>query len=141
MLLNLLKTNYLNRTNTFIKFLIVGSVNTFFGLSIILTLLNLLEVSYWIATFIGNSIGAIISFFLNKNITFRSKVKNSKGLALFFLVVMVSYFISYQVGYIFIIELDFLNRTYYKEEITVIVAAIIYTLLNYIGQRFLTFKY
>ncbi|WP_430101061.1 GtrA family protein [Paenibacillus polymyxa] len=34
-------------------------------------LFNILETNYWLSTFIGNSVGATVSYFLNKRFTFK----------------------------------------------------------------------
>ncbi|WP_420063835.1 GtrA family protein [Metabacillus litoralis] len=72
--------NYYNKSNTIIRFIGVGIINTTIGISLIFLLLNVFGFSYWISTFIGNGIGAIISYILNRNFTFNSNVNNKKGL-------------------------------------------------------------
>lgn len=76
--------NYLKQTNSFIRFLLVGIVNTAVGLSIMLFLMNALELSYWISTFIGNGTGAVTSFLLNRTFTFKSDIEWRRGVARFF---------------------------------------------------------
>jgi putative flippase GtrA len=140
-LMALVLEKYLSRTNSFIRFLLIGIINTCVGISMILTLLNLVGLSYWLSTFVGNGIGAIVSYVLNKKFTFKSTVKNRKGIPIFVLVIMGSYFISYQLGYKLIHGCRVINFGLYKEEFSVLLAAVIYTILNYFGQRYLTFKY
>ena len=132
--------NYFNRTNTFIRFLLIGVVNTCIGFSLILLLLNVFGLSYWFSTFIGNSIGAIISYTLNKIFTFKSNVSNRKGIIIFILVIFGSYIISYQLGYKIIHDSNVFNLDLYKDEFSVLLAAILYTVLNYLGQRYFTFR-
>ncbi|MGM0879194.1 MAG: GtrA family protein [Bacillota bacterium] len=136
----LILENYLNRTNTFIRFLLVGFVNTSIGFSLILVLLNIFGLSYWFSTFIGNSLGALVSYTLNKNFTFKSEVDNKRGFTLFILVILGCYIISYQLGYKIIYESNLINLKLYRDELSVFIAAVIYTILNYFGQRYLTFR-
>jgi putative flippase GtrA len=131
--------NYYNRSNTIIRFIGVGIINTIIGISSIFLLLNVLGFSYWTSTFIGNAIGAIISYILNRNFTFNSNVSNKKGIVLFLFVILVSYYVSYNIGYS-LINKNLLSTNLYGEELSVLLAALIYTVLNYLGQRYLTFK-
>ena len=57
----------------FVRFLMVGVANTIVGLSVMYLLLHLAGLSYWTSTFLGNSVGAVVSFFLNRSFTFRSQ--------------------------------------------------------------------
>ncbi|MBM7606760.1 putative flippase GtrA [Metabacillus crassostreae] len=138
--MSLIIENYYKRVNTFIRFILVGLINTCIGLSLILILLNVLELSYWISTFIGNSIGATCSYILNKNFTFNSKVSNQKGITLFILVILGSYFISYSIGYVLFDKSKLLTSFEYVRETSLILAAVLYTVLNYLGQRYIAFK-
>jgi putative flippase GtrA len=140
-LMALVLEKYLSRTNTFIRFLLIGIVNTCVGISVILTLLNVVGFSYWLSTLLGNCIGAIVSYVLNKKFTFKSTVKNRKGVPIFALVIIGSYLISYQLGYKLIHDYKVIDFGLYKEELSVLLATVIYAILNYLGQRFLTFKY
>ncbi|WP_226671592.1 GtrA family protein [Metabacillus litoralis] len=138
--MSLIIENYYKRINTFIRFILVGLINTFIGLSLILVLLNILGLSYWISTFIGNSIGAVCSYILNKNITFNSNVNNRKGIALFTLVILGSYFISYYMGYFLLDQRDFFPKLHYMKEVCLILSAVMYTILNYLGQKYIAFR-
>lgn len=131
--------NYYNKSNTVVRFIGVGIINTIIGISSIFLLLNVFGFSYWISTFIGNSIGAIISYILNRNFTFNSNVSNKKGIVLFLFVILVSYYVSYNIGYS-LINKNVLSTNLYGEELSILLAALIYTVLNYLGQRYLTFK-
>jgi putative flippase GtrA len=131
--------NYFKKSHTFVRFIAVGMINTIIGISLILLLLNVFGASYWVSTFIGNSVGALISYFLNRNFTFNSNVSNKKGMGIFFVVILVSYFISYDIGYKMLTR-NLMNLNLYGEELSILCAAFIYTILNYLGQRFLTFK-
>ena len=87
---------------SFVRFIMVGVVNTVVGLSVMYLLLHALGQSYWIATFLGNSIGACVSFLLNRNFTFKSKDSVSKSAVRFIVVILGCYFISYEIGRSFV---------------------------------------
>jgi putative flippase GtrA len=116
-------------TIPFVRFLMVGFVNTMVGLSLIFILLNVLGVSYWQATFVGNLIGACISFILNRSFTFKSKVSFIEGFPLFLLVVITCYFVSYSLS----------AQVLEEKNLAVLLGAVLYTLTNYIGQKQLVF--
>ena len=61
-------------TSSFARFLLVGLFNTLVGLSASFAFFNLLHLNYWISTFAGNTIGAVVSYTLNRTFTFRSNV-------------------------------------------------------------------
>ena len=131
--------NYFNKSNTFIRYILVGIINTVIGISIILLLLEVFRLSYGISTFIGNSIGATVSYFLNRNFTFKSNVENKKGILLFTFVIMASYFIAYPMCYHLLFERLFQSNVFGKE-LSIFLSACLYTILNYLGQRYVTFR-
>ncbi len=70
--------------HSFVRFLLVGIVNTIVGLSIIYVLLNGAGIGYWPATLIGNGIGAAVSYMLNRSFTFGSRTQVRRSLWKFF---------------------------------------------------------
>ncbi|MDR7235813.1 GtrA family protein [Neobacillus drentensis] len=128
---------------SFVRFIMVGVVNTVVGLSVMYLLLHALGQSYWIATFLGNSIGACVSFLLNRNFTFKSKDSVSKSAVRFIVVILGCYFISYEIGRSFV---DWILKNYeffspvVKTDISVLIGTCLYTLLNYFGQKLFVFS-
>ncbi|MFF3022571.1 GtrA family protein [Gottfriedia sp. NPDC057948] len=128
---------------TFIRFIAVGIANTIVGLSFIYLLLHLFGLSYWISTFIGNSIGACVSYILNRNFTFKSQGSVKKSIPLFIIVILTCYFIAFNLGakiidYILNLQ-DFISLNY-KNDFAVLISSGLYTILNYFGQKLLVFK-
>jgi putative flippase GtrA len=141
--LALILENYLKRTNTFIRFLLVGAVNTLAGLSIIFILLNLIGMSYWTATFIGNSFGAAISYYLNRTFTFQSKACIQKSAVRFISVILFSYFLSYAISDLAAESMQDFHLLGYelsRVELAVFMGAAIYTITNFFGQKYFVFK-
>lgn len=62
-----------NENITFFKFILVGALNTLVGLGSIFILFNTLHFNYWVSTSLGNLLGIICSYVLNKSFTFQSK--------------------------------------------------------------------
>ena len=63
---------------TFWKFILVGIANTLFGAAIMFIFYNLLQFNYWISSVSNYVFGSILSYFLNKNFTFKNKNKDKK---------------------------------------------------------------
>ncbi|RFU64732.1 GtrA family protein [Peribacillus glennii] len=129
----------LKRTNSFIRFLLVGVLNTIIGLSTIFILLNLAGLNYWAATFIGNGAGAIVSFLLNRAFTFKSRISLKKGGLLFFTVIISCYFVSFSLS-------EWISSHIYgmlpftKQNLSVVLGTCIYTVSNYTGQKLIVFS-
>lgn len=105
-------------------------------------LLNVLGVSYWGSTFIGNTTGACVSFFLNRSFTFKSGVSCQKGLPRFFVIILVCYFSSYFIsekmigmfGYVLALDQGLAQNS------SVLLGSGFYTLSNYVGQKYVVFR-
>jgi putative flippase GtrA len=120
----------------------VGLINTMVGLSVMYLLLHGFGLSYWISTFLGNSVGACISFFLNRRFTFKSDVSVLTGLFRFITVILISYFISYSLGESLVQSLLNNNVTFIskgKTDLAVLISTFLYTLLNYLSQKLFVF--
>ncbi len=134
--------DYPKQTNSFFRFILVGVVNTLVGLSIIFTLLQVLGLPYFLSTFIGNSIGALVSFQLNKTFTFQSNKPVHRSAPLFILVVVVSYFSAYSFSdYVAdgIGSFQFNLFSISNENIAVLLGTGLYTVFNYLGQKYFVF--
>ena len=127
---------------TFVRFLIVGVANTLVGLSVMYLFLHLGGLSYWMSTFLGNSIGACVSYFLNRRFTFKSDHSVSKSMIRFVATILFCYYISYHIGEHFIQWLLQNNPTFTssaKTDIAVLISTLLYTFLNYLCQRLFVF--
>jgi len=124
----------LKTTQQFIKYGIVGVINTLITLSVIFLLMNGFDVNYLISNIVGYMLGFINSFILNKLWTFKSKGKLKNELFLFIIAFLVCYG-AQLLFLIFLIEgLDF------SAEISQIIAMAFYTILNFLGNKYFTFK-
>jgi putative flippase GtrA len=129
--------------HSFFRFLLVGVINTIVGLSAMYLFLHGFSLSYWVSTFLGNIIGACVSYFLNRSFTFQSSAAVGKSMIRFILVILVCYFISYFLGekialYLFS-HLSFLGSKY-AQDAAVLFGTGIYTITNYLGQRIFVFQ-
>ncbi len=121
------------------KCLLVGVGNTLLSM----VLMFLLEgLGYWPSTAIAYAAGAIMSFFLNRSFTFRSKESLGRSAVKFAVNVAVCYLLAYGIaqplgGWVLgAVGLEGI----WRERLTKLGGMGLYTILNYFGQRFFAFK-
>ncbi len=124
---------------TFLKFLLVGAVNTIFGTAIMFGAYNLLHLSYWISSAANYFFGSILSYFLNKHFTFRNREKGPGTVIRFALNISVCYLIAYGAAKpLARLILSGASQTA-RDNIAMFVGMGLFVVLNYIGQRFFAF--
>lgn len=131
------------RTNTVTRFLLVGVINTLTGLSLMFMLLNFLDWSYWLSTFIGNAIGATVSYLLNRNFTFHSQIDLKKGAPRFIIVILLCYILSFSISEFiakWLSDMERINHLIHPDELAILIGSALYTVSNYIGQRLVVFR-
>ncbi|TDL83132.1 GtrA family protein [Peribacillus frigoritolerans] len=126
----------------FIRFILVGIMNTAAGLSAIFLLLNLFNADYWLSTFSGNIIGAAVSYYLNRSFTFSNQTSFKKSLPRFIVVVIVCYAAAFSFGkaaaeFLYLLLPHFLIMT--EDLLAVLLGTGIYTILNFWGQKYFVF--
>lgn len=122
------------------KFLLVGVANTLVGAGIMFILYNIAGCSYWLSSAANYVFGGILSFFLNKYFTFR-KTEWSWGQVLRFAInVIACWAIAYGFAKPFVSRLLDGRSKSLQENAAMIVGLVLYTGLNYLGQRFFAFR-
>ncbi|WP_232284445.1 GtrA family protein [Bacillus timonensis] len=111
-------------------------MNTFVGLLSIFLLLHVVGLSYWLSTFLGNSIGATVSYVLNRRFTFGSKTSFARSIPLFIAVIFSCYFLSFSISKL---AAEFLFTTH-TNEVAVLLGTGLYTITNYLGQKHIVFS-
>jgi putative flippase GtrA len=117
-----------------IKFGLVGVANTGFTYLIFYVLEKLLGVSLYIANPISYFIPTISSFYLNKMWTFKSDGEVKKEGILFFTVIGIVWLIQY--GLLFLM----VEKYKVDAEIAQLIGMVVFTGINFLGQKFVTFK-
>lgn len=128
--------------SSFLRFLLVGVVNTLIGLGIMFFLYNVLGLSYLASTFIGNMMGAAVSYFLNKTFTFRSDERARHNWWKFVLVILCCYALSYGASHLLAQALSSVLigvNPKLLQNGAILAGNGIYTISNYIGHRYFTF--
>lgn len=117
-----------------IKFGLVGVANTGFTYLLFYLLEKKMGLSLYIANPISYFIPTISSFFLNKKWTFKSEGQVKKEGVLFFTVIGVVWLIQY--GLLFLM----VEKYKIADEIAQIIGMVVFTGMNFLGQKFITFK-
>ena len=123
-----------------IRFLMVGVLNSLVGAAIMFGAYNLLHIPYWPSTALNYFIGSIISFFLNKYFTFRTKGELWPQIWRFAVNVIVCYFIAYSVAQPLMKYLLSGRSQKLQDNVAMLTGAVLFTALNYVGQRFFAFR-
>ncbi|REE91621.1 putative flippase GtrA [Paenibacillus taihuensis] len=128
----------------FIRYLIIGVFNTLIGLSVTYGTLHLLAFSYWGSTFTGNSVGAIVSYTLNRKFTFNNRGRIFRTFLLFVLAILFCYVSSYYIG-LKLVQLAGMMQFMHlssnaAKDIAVIISTGLYTVMNYFGQKLIVFR-
>lgn len=124
--------------STIPKFLLVGVGNTLVSLVIMMALEGW---GYWASTAIAYVVGGILSFCLNRTLTFRSEGRVLSSALKFAINVAVCYLLAYGLaqpvgGWV----LSFMPLSLLWQERLIKLGGMgLYTVLNYIGQRWFAF--
>ena len=133
---------------TFFRFILVGIINTMVGYGVMFGLWNLAglhlwgDIGYWISSAANYIIGSIVSFFLNKHFTFRSRETGTGVVARFVINISVCWLIAYgaaKPGVSWLLSGLALSEQL-KGNLTMLIGSGLFTLLNYFGQRFFAFR-
>lgn len=135
---------YFFMNKEFMIFLLIGFFNTLFAMILTYSMYNLLHSGYYISSFTGTFSAAVLGFFLNRRITFSSNCKIFSSMVKFFTIILLSYIVSFTLShklflYIFT-ALNFDLSVSIIEQTAILFAQIIFTLLNFAGQKLWTFK-
>ena len=125
---------------TFWKFILVGCINTLFGTAIMFVFYNVFNLSYWFSSASNYFFGSILSYFLNKYFTFKYKERNWGVIGRFVLNISVCYLVAYGIAKPLVRHLLDGMSVSIQENIAMLVGMVLFTLLNYLGQRFFAFK-
>ena len=125
---------------TFWKFIIVGVINTLFGTGIMFVFYNVFHLSYWISSASNYFFGSILSYFLNKYFTFKSKTNTGKTMVRFVVNISVCYLLAYG-GAKPLARLIFSGASVsLQDNMAMLAGMCFFVAFNYVGQRFFVFK-
>ena len=132
----------------FLKFILVGILNTIVGTGLQFLLFNLLGWNEVASSLTGYVLGSVLSYFLNKHFTFKNKEKGIKPALRFALNIAVCYTLAYSIAIPLIRRIctEFSFRIFdwsvakTAGNIALALGSCLFVAFNYIGQRFFSFK-
>lgn len=122
------------------KFLLVGVVNTLVGMGIMFGLYNVAGCSYWVSSAANYVLTSILSFFLNKHFTFQSRERGAGQAVRFAANIAVCYLIAYGIAKPLCLRLLSGAAVSTRDNAAMLVGMVLFTGLNYLGQRFFAFR-
>ena len=123
-----------------LRFLIVGVINTLVGTAIMFGLYNLAHCSYWVSSAANYILTSILSFFLNKYFTFQNKEQSLSQVLRFVINIAVCYGLAYGIAKPLCRALLANASVSVRDNVSMLVGMVLFTGLNYLGQRFFDFK-
>ena len=125
---------------TFLRFVIVGVINTIFGTAIMFVFYNVFHLSYWISSASNYFFGSILSYFLNKHFTFQYKERDLGVVGRFILNISVCYLAAYGIAKpLFRWMLSGFSASV-QDNVAMRGGMVLFVMFNYLGQRFFAFK-
>ena len=125
---------------TFLKFILVGVINTAVGAGVMFMCYNLFGCSYWFSSAANYVIGSIVSYFLNKYYTFKVKKRSWKYVLKFVANISICYLLAYGIAKPLAARLLSGASVSIQENVAMLVGMGLFVVLNYFGQRFFAFK-
>lgn len=124
----------------FLKFCIVGVVNTLVGTAVMYGLYNLAHCGYWFSSAMNYVVGSVVSYFLNKYFTFNVKKQSWQEIVRFVINILFCYLIAYGVAKpLARLIFSALSETA-RDNIAMLAGMVFFVPLNYLGQRFFAFR-
>ena len=123
-----------------LRFIGVGLINTAVGSAIMFGLYNWAGFSYWLSSAVNYTLTSILSYFLNRRITFRRRGGGLIQPLRFAINIAVCYLFAYSIAQP---AIDFLLDTLHEKargNISLLAGMCIFTGLNYLGQRYFVFR-
>ena len=125
---------------TFLRFILVGVVNTLVGTAIMFFCFNVLAWSYWISSALNYIVGSIVSYLLNKRYTFQQKGHDLYTILKFIMNITICYVLAYGFAKPLVTWLLSGLSTNVQGNIALLVGMVLFVAFNYIGQRFWAFS-
>lgn len=122
------------------RFLLVGVVNTLLGTAIMFVFYNVFHFGYWFSSASNYVLASILSYFLNKNYTFRSPARGWRPFFRFAFHISLCYLLAYGIAKPLMNLLLGEASQVVRENIAMLTGMGLFVLFNYLGQRFFVFK-
>lgn len=132
----------------FLKFILVGLLNTLVGEGLKFLLFNLFHTDVWISSIIGMVVGSVLSYFLNKYFTFKNTEKGWKPVARFAINIAVCFTLANIIALPLVEWFCLANSLTmfgwsvetFAGNVSMLAGSCLFVAFNYIGQRFFAFR-
>ena len=125
---------------TFLRFILVGVVNTLVGTGVMFALYNLAHCSYWFSSAMNYVAGSVVSYFLNKYFTFKRSERDPKMVLRFIVNISVCYAIAYGAARPLARWMLSGALEVIRDNVAMLFGMCLFVALNYLGQRLLVFR-
>ena len=124
----------------FLRFLLVGVINTLVGSGVMFLLYNLAHCGYWFSSAMNYVAGSVVSYFLNKNFTFRARGRDAAAMLRFIVNIAVCYAVAYGAARPLARAVLSGASEALRDNAAMGFGMCIFTALNYFGQRRFVFR-
>lgn len=121
------------------RFACTGVVNTLAGMAVMFGLYNIFGCSYWVSSAVNYTAVSVLSYFLNRKITFGYSGKVLKSGIRFAVNIAVCYLVAYGAAKPLVMAVMADSPVRLRENAAMLAGMCIFTGLNFLGQRFFVF--
>jgi putative flippase GtrA len=125
-----------------IKFIIIGIFNTLLGILLMFMFYNFMAMGYWGSSAASYFLASIVSFMLNKKITFKNDDTFINTTPKFFINIAICYIVAYLIAkpvVKYLLNLVNVERISIIEQIALLFGICLFTVMNFFGQKYFVF--
>lgn len=126
---------------SFLRFVLVGIINTVVGTAIMFVFYNVFHFGYWFSSASNYVLASILSYFLNKYYTFRSKGDDWRSVLRFVLNISVCYLLAYGIAKPLMAWMMSGTAQTVQENVAMLTGMVLFVAFNYTGQKFFVFNH
>ena len=124
----------------FLKFILVGLLNTAADAGLSFLLINLTDLNMWWCTAIPCALASVLSYFLNKHFTFKNTEKGFWPVVRFAVNIAACYLLAYGIAIPLMEWVLSAADPVLRDNLTKVAGMCLFTGFNYLGQRLFAFR-
>lgn len=125
---------------TTLRFIITGIINTIVGCGTMFVLYNALHCGYWFSTAMNYINGSLVSFFLNKYYTFRSRTFSGGEVIRFIMNIAICYLTAYGAALPAAKAVLGGGSGTLRGNAAMLIGMVLFVGMNYLGQKYFVFR-
>lgn len=122
------------------RYVLVNTVCWCVGTAVMFLLYNLHIGGYWLASASNYLVGGTLGYFLNRKYTFHAPKRSAAAVLKYVVHMLVCYFVAYGLAPNLCARLYDHFALHAANNVSLLVGAGIFTILNYFGQRYVVFR-